>query len=211
MTSFIVISDTHNHSLKDILGDMTADVLIHCGDWTMHGEWTEVEMMKTYLKEIRPQFKRILAVAGNHDFCFKNFFFLERKLKKELDVDFLKDEVITVLGHRVFGSPWVPEFGPWAFMYPRPTKRWLSRPQADICIHHGPPYGILDKTPIGEEVGCWDLKDSLLRLNPKPKVVCFGHIHHSSGVIEVEGVKFINASICNERYSPVNPPRFFEL
>lgn len=210
-TSFIAISDTHNYSLKDILGDMTADVLLHAGDWTMRGTWGEYIGQKKLLKEIRSQFKRVICIPGNHDFHFKDYPDTIRELKRELDVDVLIDRVEVVNGIRIFGSPWVPEFGGWAYMYPRPTKRWYSRPQADIVMTHGPMYGILDMTPRGEQVGCWDLKDSIFRLIPKPKVFISGHIHHSYGREEVDGVLCINAAICTEYYNAANLPQVFEL
>lgn len=211
MVTFLCVSDTHNHSLKEIIGDMTADVLLHAGDWTMRGTLPEARKSMEYLYDIRPQFKRVIGIPGNHDFHFTDYPYLIREFKKELDVDILLDRVENVMGIRVFGSPWVPQFGDWAYMYPRPTTRWLHRPQSDIVMTHGPMYGILDLTPRGEKVGCWDLKDSIYRMNPKPKVFVCGHIHHSAGSQEVDGVLCINAATCNEHYSPDNLPQVFEL
>jgi Icc-related predicted phosphoesterase len=164
-----------------------------------------------YLEEIRPQFKRIIGIPGNHDFHFQDYPNLIREFKKEVDVDILLDRVENVMGIRIFGSPWVPDFGGWAYMYPRPTMRWLHRPQSDIVLTHGPMLGILDSTPRGESVGCSDLKDSIYRMNPKPRVFINGHIHYSYGKQEVDGVLCINASTCNEQYNPVNLPQVFEL
>lgn len=44
----------------------------------------------------------------------------------------------------------------------------------------------------------------------KPKIHLFGHVHESYGVIEKRGVKFVNASILNEKYEVVNHPISFQ-
>jgi len=38
------------------------------------------------------------------------------------------------------------------------------------------------------------------------KLHVFGHIHCGYGVYEEFGVKFVNASICDEQYNPTQPP-----
>jgi Icc-related predicted phosphoesterase len=44
----------------------------------------------------------------------------------------------------------------------------------------------------------------------KPKVHAFGHIHESYGWYYNEYTIFVNASICNESYAPVNKPYVIE-
>lgn len=44
----------------------------------------------------------------------------------------------------------------------------------------------------------------------KPKLHIFGHIHESYGTHTTEETTFINASICNEQYKPVNKPIVYE-
>lgn len=39
----------------------------------------------------------------------------------------------------------------------------------------------------------------------KPKLVVFGHIHEDAGHQIIDGIHFVNASVCNYRYKPVNP------
>lgn len=43
-------------------------------------------------------------------------------------------------------------------------------------------------------------------LEVKPQIHVFGHIHHSYGEKLFNGTHFVNASICNERYQPLNKP-----
>ena len=45
----------------------------------------------------------------------------------------------------------------------------------------------------------------------KLKVHAFGHIHEASGVLEVDGITYVNASALNRRYIFQNPPFVFEL
>lgn len=46
-------------------------------------------------------------------------------------------------------------------------------------LTHGPPYEILDKTLLGEHVGCAALASKLPSLRPRLHV--FGHIHEAHG------------------------------
>lgn len=46
-------------------------------------------------------------------------------------------------------------------------------------LTHGPPYGILDTTWTGEEVGCQHLHQAVQRC--RPRLHCFGHIHEGWG------------------------------
>jgi len=111
----------------------------------------------------------------------------------------------------------------------------------DVLITHGPPYGHGDQSwpepveytyegcrsriirPASEHLGCEELIKAVERV--KPKVHIFGHIHggyRTSGLTEQEcerlmlpynGIptKFYNVAICDEQYSPVNPPTVIDL
>ena len=46
--------------------------------------------------------------------------------------------------------------------------------------------------------GCVFLRDKVFEIKPMYHV--FGHVHESYGQEEVEGIKFINASNCDEDY-----------
>ena len=114
-------------------------------------------------------------------------------------------------------------------------------------LTHGPPYGILDETMRGEDVGCENLLRAVQRC--RPRVHCFGHIHEGWGAervlwdeerrerVEVDAGRvleeraagvdvsscgerplvfgketlFVNASIMNVRYQPVNAPWVVDL
>ena len=78
-----------------------------------------------------------------------------------------------------------------------------------MLITHGPPAGILDRTEPGDAVGCADLLAAVRRVRPRLHV--FGHIHEAYGMLEQDGVRFVNASNCSVRYRPVQPPIVVDL
>jgi hypothetical protein len=119
---------------------------------------------------------------------------------------------VTIEGITFWGSPWQPWFFDWAFNLrrgPAIAANWSLIPDAtDVLVTHGPPMGILDA--IGtEHVGCLDLDKRVTQL--RPKVHIFGHIHEGSGEQERDGTHYVNASICDAQYLPLNPARTIDL
>lgn len=45
----------------------------------------------------------------------------------------------------------------------------------------------------------------------KPRLHVFGHIHDGHGFLEREATTFVNASVCDEDYHPVNPAWIVDL
>jgi Icc-related predicted phosphoesterase len=107
---------------------------------------------------------------------------------------------------RFWGSPWQPWFHDWAFNLPRGPKLrevWDRIPaDTDVLVTHGPPRGILDRTIVGDEVGCDDLRDAVARV--RPRVHVFGHIHEARGTHRVGPTLFVNACSCTLDYEPNN-------
>lgn len=206
-----IISDTHNNLSRVDLPE--ADVLVHCGDATNLGEFWEVQKLVTDLNNIAPKYKNIIIVAGNHD----GHWYKEKRFVLGLlppKVTYLEDSEIVIDGFKFYGSPWTPRFGNWWFMRDRgkDIRRNLDLiPNGlDVLITHGPPKGILDMPfGSGEHVGCLDLLEVVSE--SKPRYHVFGHIHGSYGEFISENTHFINASICNENYSPSNLPKIINL
>ena len=67
---------------------------------------------------------------------------------------------------------------------------------------YGAAFGLLDKTIRNDSVGCEELLVKIKEI--KPKYHIFGHIHKAYGELEKFGIKFVNASIMNERYKLKN-------
>lgn len=121
---------------------------------------------------------------------------------------------------KIWGSPWTKTFegmNPHAKAFTVDTEEKLAEKWAlipddiDILITHSPPWGILDKTSDGRNVGSISLhKHGSQRIRPILSI--FGHIHEAygkTGMINImEGIdyKFVNASHVNEYYQPVNKP-----
>lgn len=210
MIRVCAISDIHNKLSQVKIPD--CDVLLIAGDLTGMGTRPELSKFNHDLIKIKQRGIIVVCVAGNHDFLFEQQSEYAKSLIPNVK-HYLDDSSVTVNGIKIHGSAWTPWFYDWAFNAQRGAdikKHWDLVPQdTDILITHGPPYGILDKTPQGEKVGCQDLLDAVLRI--KPQYHIFGHIHHSYGEANFNGTMFINASTCDERYMPVNPPIIFDI
>lgn len=202
----VLISDTHGqHERLEI---PAGDVLIHAGDLTTHGQITELPAFNDFLRGLPHRHKFI--VAGNHDFCFEE----QPQACAELlsQAIYLQDEAVALDGVRFYGSPWQPRFFDWAFNLDRGAPlcaKWdLIPPDTDVLITHGPPWGKGDLNSEGERVGCRDL---WVVQRVRPRLHIFGHIHEGYGLTQAASTTFANASNCDLRYRPVNPPLVFDF
>ncbi len=113
----------------------------------------------------------------------------------------------------MWGSPWQPRFGDWAFGLdrgPAIRERWDLIPDGlDVLITHGPPAHIGDRLLSGEHVGCEDLRQVVRQRRPRLHV--FGHIHEGYGVVREGGITYVNASVCDAAYRAVNRPVVISL
>ncbi len=203
----VVLSDTHNRHHGLAVPD--GDVLVHCGDFTGHGSPAEIAAFDAFLAGLPHRHK--VVIAGNHDFGFERRPAESRALLRH--ATYLQDSGVTIDGVRFWGSPWQPWFYDWAFNLPRGPRlreKWALIPDdTDVLITHGPPHGILDLTARGEPVGCEELLERVRAL--RPRVHLFGHIHEASGRETRDGVLFVNASICNLGYEPVQAVQIVDL
>lgn len=215
MTRIVCISDTHNCNEEIAVPD--GDLLIHSGDALTSGTILELERFVSWFKGL--PHKRKVLVAGNHDWVFQ----LHPETAKRLlpdSVTYLQDSFTEIDGLKIYGSPWQPRFYDWAFNLNRGSEmaeKWKLIPSdIDILITHGPPHGILDAVPrlSGiDHAGCEELRTRVenIAANGKLKLHVFGHIHCGYGVHEEFGVKFVNASTCDEKYNPTQPPIVVDL
>ncbi|KAI1308813.1 Metallo-dependent phosphatase-like protein [Xylaria venustula] len=139
-TRFVCISDTHNCAVKLPKGD----VLIHCGDLTNQGSFSELSKQVQWLEQA--DFECKIVVAGNHDLTldtgFYNTYGVYRhnqipQVPADCQALLTESQTLTYLLHEsrtirlasptgphttfsVFGSPYSPAWGgEWAFQYPR--------------------------------------------------------------------------------------------
>ncbi|KAI5853496.1 Metallo-dependent phosphatase-like protein [Tricharina praecox] len=205
------ISDTHNHTPYLPPGD----VLIHAGDLTSQGTYSELSNALSWLQRQPHEVK--LLVAGNHDGVSldpeythtstltpaqshaANLALFSTPAAARAGIIYLRHEARTITlrdgrRFRVFASPLSPSPPPppgskaWGFTYPPSTNPWLSIPaDTDVLITHTPPKYHLDRSPSS--------------LPPQPHAGCphlrerlsqvrpvlhvFGHVHVGRGVEKV--------------------------
>lgn len=220
----VSFSDTHMQHEKVNLPK--CDLAIFAGDFTHRGKLPDAKnFLDWYSKQT--QCKHKVFIAGNHDICADSNFdwetgadlWWENLLEEYSELIYLENNTVEIEGLRIWGSPITPWFHGdyWAFNKYRGWdnigKVWENIPQnSDIVITHGPPYGILDVVPDGNNVGCEDLLKTLLFI--KPKLHIFGHIHcdhQDNRIVEQEGITFINASCLNNNYQFIQQPVKIEI
>ena len=203
----VCLSDTHGLHWQVSVPE--GDVLIHAGDLTRYGHLEEVADFNTWLGKLPHRHK--IVVAGNHDWCFERHPIAARALLT--NAHYLLDEGVLIDNCRFYGSPWQPWFNDWAFNLKRSADlraKWQAIPDdTDVLITHGPPYGHGDCLHTGAFVGCNDLLNRVELL--KPALHIFGHIHEGHGITSNRHTQFVNASICNRKKQPINPPFSFTL
>ena len=209
----IAISDTHG--MHDRITVPPGDMLVFAGDMCNCGSIREVKDFGYWLSNLPHKHK--VVVAGNHDWPFERDY--ERDEARKIIgncATYLEDSSVEIEGVSIYGSPWQPEFCGWAFNLPRGDqlrRKWSMIPQRlDLLITHGPPAGIMDSVktrPTSVPLGCQELRHAVVMVGPAYHV--FGHIHDGYGEMEDQGIKFVNASACNESYHPENKPIEFEI
>ena len=217
------ISDTH--AKQNVLSKINplpgGDILIFAGDCMTSGYYPlELTDFIEWIKSQPYTYK--ICIAGNHDrYCEAYPLYTIKDLFEKYYDDglrYLCNEMIEVEGLKIYGTPYQPYFCDWAFNVPDENKLYEIYKQIpdglDILITHTPPYDILDKSHIarsyyhatGEEpLGSQVLSRAIDELEQKPRYHVFGHIHGDGGkTMEKDGITYINASVCTERYYPEN-------
>jgi predicted phosphodiesterase len=224
-TRFVCISDTH--SCHQRLEVPNGDILLHTGDFTRTGTPREVKEFADFVAGLPHRHK--VVIAGNHDLTFHpESYKVNWKLHRhpyEYDTSalaaylkqrciYLEDELVTLRGFSIYGTPWQPRFGSWAFNLDRGSDlqaKWDLIPDCvDILLTHTPPFGHGDLCFHGLRAGCVNLLDTVEE-RVRPAVHVFGHIHEGYGLTTNNRTLFINASSCNLQYQPTNPPIVFDL
>lgn len=211
----VIMSDTHKQHHHPMAQPPDGDVLIHCGDFTMHGGADDLEEFNRWL--LSQPHKHKLAVFGNHDQtcdpCRDNFF-VEGNREIITAAIILEDSGCEIDGVRFWGMPYHPMYNGWPQSTFMRTGEQLKEHcslipnETDVLITHGPPFGICDIGAGNISAGCHHLLDAVRRV--KPKVNCFGHIH-TGGQHEENGTLFINAALHDERCSIVRSPVVLDI
>lgn len=200
----ICISDTHGTRPPIPPGDL----LLHAGDLSKWGTFTEIQAQLTWLSEQPHKYK--LVIAGNHDLLldpkFKEHYPKRWKQAAQAasddqhieyldfpatsldwaDIIYLQNSSVTLLfpcdrSLSIYGSPLTPQYGLSAFQHLPSEDVWAEKVplNTDIILTHGPPRGHLDGL---KKSGCAFLTQEILRV--RPRLVVYGHIHVGYGVEE---------------------------
>jgi len=211
------LSDTHGRHLEitELYGELPyVDIIVHSGDCTRYGEFEETDLFMNWYSKQNAMHK--ILVAGNHDFVLQQMDRRNWLLANNYGVTYLEDSFININGIGIYGSPWSPVYGMWAFMKQRNAELdevWQKVPtdgSVDLLVTHTPRYGRFDVSVRGNyNVGCEMLANRINDIHPKVHV--FGHIHECGGMIKEEtevplkGMLSLNASLLNTRYVLANP------
>lgn len=189
----VCLSDTHE--MHKQITPPGGDVFIHSGDFS-NGSRLAIVSFLQWVEKLPHKHK--IITPGNHDSWCEQFHLNGGDLYEmgqEYGVHILVDELIELDGVRFYGSPYTPQFGHWAFMYPRKPGHYRNLPQHDVLITHGPPYGHGDYIPHQRRhAGGLDLLNEVVRVQPSIHV--FGHIHEGRGRTKSDETptRFINAA-----------------
>jgi Icc-related predicted phosphoesterase len=204
------------------------DILLHAGDLTGHGTLPNLRAFLRWFTALPHPHKAF--VAGNHDLVLDpsknpgygnslnappgNPDYAEAKaLARECGAHYLYDSEVTLLGLRIYGSPFQPPFYNWAFQREEGelARRWARIPAGiDVLVTHGPARGYGDQNLEGEHCGSTSLQAHLQQHSVLLHV--FGHIHEAAGEgVYPWGGRWVNASVLNRAYRLANLPRVVEL
>jgi len=240
-TRFVCFSNTHGkHNSIPKHHCPEADVLLHAGNFTNTGELEQVKDFNEWLEAYPAKYKVVIAGNHDITFHEEYYFDrgAERFHKQAVpdqnsatinfevkpydcskargclkDNIYLEDNAVEMCGYTIYGSPWQPEFCDWAFMLLRGQPMrviWANVPECvDVLLTHTPPYGFGDRTEENARAGCEMLK-AAIEQRPVSVNVC-GHIHSGYGCSSDDITLYINASTCDSRYRPINPPIVFDL
>jgi len=233
MPKIVCISDTHTRHASLNIPD--GDILVHAGDFTGDGAYSEVKDFVDWF-EAQPHTHKVL-IAGNHELSLDvNLPQYAPHIKMGLvtgGFHYLEDSSVKICGLKFYGTPWTPYI--WgAFQALRETdvylrdtnvgptcrvpdlkhklKKVFSRipDDTDVLVTHGPPIGCLDFCP-GGHVGSHELRDRIYELHNLRLVVC-GHIHESHGQDFINtDVMVVNASSLDGQYRKLQQPIVVEI
>lgn len=205
------ISDTH--CLHDKLDIPEVDMVVHCGDESnsrnVHANHIEATRFFQWYRNL--PIKHKVYVPGNHSIAVWQKHIAPTDYP---EIKFLIHQGATIGGVGIFGSPYTPRFGDWAFMRKRNQMAdvWENIPECDILVTHGPPKGILDLAEDFDsghivQVGCKSLLNTVMAT--KPLIHAFGHIHDEEsffnyGILRRDEIRFINCACLNHKKGTIH-------
>ena len=219
MIKIVCISDCHGNLSFEV---PEADLLLVAGDMepARHEATMSINMQSVWLANnfsswlAEQPIKECVYIAGNHSWIWEYFPSLVPDMSENFH--YLGDSGINLFGKKIYGTPWQPPFNNWAFNKETDKLKmhWDNIPEdVDILVTHCPPFGILDETQhpnySKKRIGDKNLFKRIKEV--KPFVSVFGHNHGQNGLIELDGIKFINCSMVDEEYNLTREPICIEI
>ena len=183
------------------------DLIIFSGDESNHRNPVlnepESRDFLEWFAQLKAEHK--VMVAGNHSTAIEKRLVTKAEIEK-MGICYLENEEVSIDGLKIWGSPFSPTFGDWAFMKSRGKLPllWEQIPKdTDIVVTHTPPMGILDLTYDLhcqlQFCGCRNLLKQIRRIHPVLHL--FGHIHnqkeiHNAGSTTLSGSQTIFSNGC---------------
>lgn len=202
------ISDLHGAHPELSEGDL----LIIAGD--VLGANTEAEYTRFYHWCLQQKYRKVLFIAGNHDYWIEQ----NKKIFNNGKVEYLCDSGTVFDDYKIYGTPWSRRFmekvedNAFATSDTGLGLAYDRIPHdVDILITHMPLEGSLDQDAKGIH---WGSRDLWARMEYcfRPFLHVFGHVHESYGQEQVKTCRdgkvmiSVNASIMNAAFEPVNKP-----
>lgn len=197
----VAFSDVHGHCtdfLRYTRPVVTipedTDILIFAGDYSFHSNYISSLLFVKWFAQQLGKYK--ILVPGNHDYYLED-------VPKVKGVFILIHDYIKVMGVKIFGTPYTPEFCSWNYMAEEEDliNFFDMIPEdIDILISHGPAYGLLDGYKNdGYHIGSKSLRTALQRV--QPDIMIHGH-YHKNGYTKYGPTDIYNVSILDDNYNP---------
>lgn len=190
--TIVCISDTHGHHRK--LHMPAGDILIHSGDYVLHGKKEHAIDFNKWLGELPYKYK--IVVQGNHEYnaAWKN------EAKSILsNATLLQNEMVSVQGLKIYGTGYF-----WKFKEGRNPEYDRIPENTDVIVSHQPAKGYLD-----DGQGCPVLLTRVKEV--KPKLVLTGHIHGARKAVrgktrELKKTVFVNSATVADHHHLTKQP-----
>ena len=212
----VLFSDTHGCTTEVINGKKVdlqipdGDVLIHCGDFSAQGSFDDIVYLNSFLSKL--SHKKKYVVCGNHDIQSEKDFNASQTLLTNAIL--LYHHAFWIGDIPCFATSYQPFYKGWAYNIADDKKRKKLFDQipeeTQILISHCPPFGYNDKGFQAPHVGDKALLARIRELKHLRYVIS-GHLHNSYGIIEENGVTYINCSLLDDRYALKNKPIVIEI
>lgn len=170
--------------------------------------------------------RKIIVVAGNHDFCFTESRFQDNFIHMLMDhglegkVTYLENEHMVFEGKRIFGCPYS-DIPNWAYStWPTATGfradeygyEHIEGSLDLLIVHQAPDYEGLGTSLQTSKRNFGSQKLFKVIANRRPKHVVCGHIHSGNHTpVVYDGITMHNVSYLDENYLPLYQPTTFVL